>query len=76
MVPLFANLAARWSILRDTGPTMRELERIGLTMDVLEQRAAEMDAALPEFVQARGRPLPEVIAQRGAAAQLRGAAES
>ena len=58
MVSLFSNVAARWSILRDTQPTMREFERLGLTLDVLEQRAADIDAVTPDFAQARGQPLP------------------
>ena len=39
---------------------MREFERIGLTMEILKERGAEIDAVTPEFAQGRGRPVPEV----------------
>ena len=42
-------------VMRDTKPTDREIDRLGLTLEVLEARAAEIDAATPEFAQTRGK---------------------
>jgi hypothetical protein len=47
---------------------MREFDRLGLTLDVLELRAAEIDAVTPEFAQARGQSLP--VAARASKAFL------
>lgn len=49
-----------WSVRRDDGPTNLELERLGLTREILEDRAPEIDAATPAFAQTRGKPWPEV----------------
>jgi hypothetical protein len=60
MLSSFRNLAAMWSVMRDRRPTDRECDRVGLSTDVLEVRAAELDAATPAFAQTRGKPWPEV----------------
>jgi hypothetical protein len=39
----------------DTRPTSAEFRRIGLTDELLAERAADIDAATPEFAQTRGR---------------------
>lgn len=46
--------------MRDTRPTNREFERLGLTFEVLQARAAEIDAATPEFAQTRGKSWAEM----------------
>ena len=40
----------------DTRPMDREFARVGLTCEVLEAYAAELDAATPDFAQTGGRP--------------------
>ena len=43
----------------DTRPTSREFDRLGLTLEVLQARAAEIDAATPAFAQTRGKSWAE-----------------
>lgn len=42
-------------VMLDNRPTMREFERIGVTGEVLTARAAEIDAATPDFAQTRSK---------------------
>jgi hypothetical protein len=41
-------------------PTHREFDRLGLTPEVLEARAPEIDAATPEFAQTRGKAWADI----------------
>ena len=47
-------------VLLDTRPTLREWDRLGISDDVLAARAAEIDAATPNFAQTRGKSWAEV----------------
>jgi hypothetical protein len=38
----------------------REFDRIGITFELLQARAAEIDAATPDFAQARGKSWEDV----------------
>lgn len=60
MLSPFRNITGFVRATLDTRPTSREFERLGLTADVLEARAAEIDAATPEFAQTRGKTWAEI----------------
>ena len=60
MVTPFRSARGWLSGLFDTRRTNREFDRLGLTFEVLEARAAEIDAETPDFAQTRGKSWADI----------------
>lgn len=60
MLSQFRSIRGWIRTILHTRPINREFDRLGITLELLEARAAEIDAETPDFAQTRGKSWPDV----------------